>query len=430
MQALKKVLVITYYWPPSGGSGVQRWLKFVKYLPSCGWTPVVYAPDGGEMPVEDHSLEKDIPPGTEIIRQPIWEPYELYKKWSGRKGEKVNTGFLSENKKPGLADKIAIWVRGNLFIPDARRFWIKPSIRFLRQYLRDNPVDAIVTTGPPHSMHLIGRALKKHTGLPWIADFRDPWTNIDFYQDLMLTRYADRLHHKLERAVLTEADCVISVGPTLGKELQALGAKRVEVITNGYDEDDYPVSPSQPDAKFSIAHVGTMVKTRNPVALWKALQQLITEQPAFASDLEIKLVGKVDLSVMASIKEHGLTPYLRKIDYLPHEEAIIELTRSRLLLLVLNDTPNARGILTGKFFEYLGAKRPVLCIGDPEGDVGKILANMGAEAMACLQDEANIKTFIQRLYVSRSTAVEINIDLFSRRQLTRTLSQVIKEFTG
>ena len=200
---MKRVLIISYYWPPSGGAGVQRWLKFVKYLRSFGWEPVVYTPENPEFPETDLSLAKDIPPGLEVIKQPIWEPYDTYKKLLGQKKEdKINAAFLSEKKKNSMLENFSVWVRGNFFIPDARKFWIRPSVKFLLNYLETNPVKAVISTGPPHSMHLIAMALAKKIKLPWLADFRDPWTNIDFYKDLRLSARADARHKKLEKKVL------------------------------------------------------------------------------------------------------------------------------------------------------------------------------------------------------------------------------------
>ena len=204
---MKRVLIITYYWPPSGGSGVQRWLKMSKYLPENGWQPVIYTAEDAEYPVEDQSLEQDVAPEAEIIRRPIVEPYTFYKKFLGiKKGEKVKAGFINEGtKKAGWKENVSVWLRGNLFIPDARCWWIKPSVHYLKNYLKEHPVDAIISTGPPHSMHLIAKALHKKFNIPWIADFRDPWTDIDFYTDLKLTRYADRKHHRLEKVALDGA---------------------------------------------------------------------------------------------------------------------------------------------------------------------------------------------------------------------------------
>jgi hypothetical protein len=191
----RKVLIITYYWPPSGGAGVQRWLKFSKYLRDYDWEPVIYTPENPEAPAIDNSLEKDIPMGIKVIKRPITEPYLAYKRFVGMKlDEKVNAGFLQEKEKPGLLEGIAVWLRGNLFIPDARRFWIRPSAKYLVNYLKAHPVDAIVSTGPPHSMHLIALQVYKKLNIPWLADFRDPWTGIDFYHQLKLTLLADRIH--------------------------------------------------------------------------------------------------------------------------------------------------------------------------------------------------------------------------------------------
>jgi len=218
----KKALIITYYWPPGGGAGVQRWLKFVKYLREFGWEPVIYTPENGEMPVIDSSLEKDVPDGVTVIRRPIWEPYSLYKKFVGAgKDEKINTGFLTEKKRPGLAEKLSVWMRGNLFIPDARKYWIKPSVKFLRSYLKKNPVDVIISTGPPHSMHMIALPLSRELNVPWVADFRDPWTNIDYYKDLKLTKSADRKHHQMEKEVVTGATGIVVVGQRMKEEFES-----------------------------------------------------------------------------------------------------------------------------------------------------------------------------------------------------------------
>jgi glycosyltransferase involved in cell wall biosynthesis len=276
--AARKVLIITYYWPPGGGAGVQRWLKFVKYLNEFGWQPIVYTPENGEMPVLDDSLAADIPNDTLVIKTPIWEPYDFYKKLVGaKKHEKINTGFLTERKRPGLKEKLAVWLRGNFFIPDARCFWIKPSVSFLNKWLSENNVDAIVSTGPPHSMHLIAQKVSVRNRIPWLADFRDPWTNIDYYKDLMLTGWADRRHHDLEKSVVSVADRVVVVGPTMQHEFSEKYHRNIDVITNGFDTDDVLHADTIRNDKFVIAHVGTLVRTRNPVKLWNVLSDLISE---------------------------------------------------------------------------------------------------------------------------------------------------------
>ena len=428
---MKRVLIISYYWPPSGGAGVQRWLKFVKYLRSFGWEPVVYTPENPEFPETDLSLAKDIPPGLEVIKQPIWEPYDTYKKLLGQKKEdKINAAFLSEKKKNSMLENFSVWVRGNFFIPDARKFWIRPSVKFLLNYLETNPVKAVISTGPPHSMHLIAMALAKKIKLPWLADFRNPWTNIDFYKDLRLSARADARHKKLEKQVLSRADAVTVISRSMAEDCRILHERRYEVITNGYDPDDTAQShPPEIDKKFSIAHIGTLVSTRNPETLWIALQEMLASDPAFARDLEIKLVGKVDYKVMESIAHYGLKSFVNKIDYLPHDEVVKCQQQSAVLLLIINNTPNAKMILTGKFFEYLAARRPILCLGPPNGDAAAILAETQAGLLAGFGDVSVMKDHIRSLYndfVCGSVSTKSKcIEQYSRKELTGKLATLL-----
>ncbi|MBI3502488.1 MAG: glycosyltransferase family 4 protein [Bacteroidetes bacterium] len=430
---MKKVLIITYYWPPSGGAGVQRWLKFVKYLREFGWEPIVYTTENPEAPVLDHSLEKDIPENITVLKTKIWEPYNLYKSFIGqKKEEKINAGFLSEKEKPGMAEKISVWIRGNWFIPDARKFWIKPSVKFLAGQLKKNPVNAIVSTGPPHSMHLIALELKKKINIPWLADFRDPWTNIDFYKDLKLTKTADAQHKKLEKEVLQNADKVISIGETISEEFKNILGKQSEkfsVITNGYDEDDLYKGEIIPDKKFSIAHIGSITPSRNPVALWKTLLELVKENSSFGNDLEIKLVGKADVSVEKSLKEFDLEKFVNKISYLPHSEVAKLQQQAQVLLLLLNNTPNAKGILTGKFFEYLSVKRPILCIGSEDGDAAKIIRETTAGVTCDFSDSKKMQEEILKLYSlyreGKLISYSKGIEKYSRKELTKKLVEIL-----
>lgn len=388
-----------------------------------------------KFPSIDESLLNDIPEGVTVLKQPIWEPYGFYKKLLGKKSsEKINTGFLTEHKKPKRIESFSVWVRGNFFIPDARKFWIKPSIKYLNEYLSKNPVDLIISTGPPHSMHLIAMGLKsRFPNLPWIADFRDPWTNIDFYKDLKLSTWADKKHKKLEHQVLQTADTVITIGKTLGEELVALGAKKLVVIHNGFDTDDISIKDAKValDTKFTIAHIGSMNKARNPKVLWKALNELVSENKDFASELAIKLVGKVDYVVQEELKENGLTKYVKKIDYIPHNEVIIEQQKSHILLLVVNDAPNAKGILTGKIFEYLAAERPILAIAPKDGDLAAIIneTESGAVFEDHLDQVVALKTQLLTLFNFRNQTFESSkkYQQFSRKNLTKQLSEVIKE---
>ena len=397
---MKRVLVITYYWPPSGGAGVQRWLKFTKYLPDFGWQPVVYTPENPEAPVDDHSLLEDIHPEVKVIKRPIWEPYTLYKRFVGMKtGERINAGFLKEHEQSQKKEGISVWVRGNLFIPDARKFWIKPSYRFLKKYLIEHPVDAIISTGPPHSMHLIALRLKRKLKIPWIADFRDPWTEIDFYDQLRLTKRSDRKHKTQEKNVVSEADKVVVIGKTMAERFgKTLGVTPV-IVPNGYDEADFDQILNEQDRstsrnEFLIVHVGAMNRDRNQPAFWEAISELLIDHHDLLSGLKIKLVGKLDVSVQQSIVKYGLQDHVEIIDYLPHDQIIPLLQSASVLYLPINNTPNAKSIQTGKLFEYLAAARPILGIGPVDGDAANILRECQAGEMVSPEDKERLKALI------------------------------------
>ena len=397
---MKRVLIITYYWPPSGGSGVQRWLKMSKYLPENGWQPVIYTTKNAEYPIVDTSLEKDVIPEVEVIRRPIVEPYSLYKKFLGiKKDDTIKVGFASESKKNGWKEKLSVWIRGNCFIPDARCWWVKQSVRYLKHYLKEHPVDAIISTGPPHSMHLIALKLKKQFDVPWIADFRDPWTEIDFYDELHLTRWADRKQHKLERQVLTQADEVVTVSWNWAKGLERLGNRDVQVIQNGYDWVFNPTEekPTLSEA-FTLTHLGVIGPARNAPTLWQALRELKEEIEGFGKSLKSRLVGQVDQSVVQNLDTCGLTENTELITHVPHDEVKRIQDTTQILLLLVNNAPNAKGILTGKLYEYLASGRPILAIGPEDGDAARLLKETQAGFIVDFEDKDKMKKVIRALY--------------------------------
>jgi len=429
---VKRVLIITYYWPPSGGAGVQRWLKFSKYLPEYGWQPVIYTPENPEAPASDDTLFKDISPETEVLKTRIWEPYSWYKKFLGiRKEEKVNAGFIAEREKPKLKEKISVWIRGNFFIPDARKYWIRPSVRFLRNYLKEHPVDVIITTGPPHSMHLIARGLKKYFSIPWIADFRDPWSEIDFYEQLYLTPMADRKHKRQELKVLSGAERVVAVGDIRAKDLEAIGGRPVDVITNGYDDADFALGDVEADEKFTIVHVGALNRDRNHPAFWKVLGELVEEDQAFREALEVRLIGKVDYSVNSNIEQNKLGAYLNKIEYLPHVEIANMLKASRLLYLPINHTPKPNSIIPGKIFEYMASGRPVLGTGPIHGDSAALLKKTGSGKMVDFEDEAGIRQVLsdsfQTYLKPEKNPKEDSLLQYSRKNLCGQLVKIMDQ---
>lgn len=428
----KKVLVITYYWPPSGGSGVQRWVKFVKYLRTFGWEPIIYTPTNPEFPEIDHSLEKDIPEGLEIIRHPIWEPYSFYKKFVGlNKRSRLKTGLVQETENQSLSKKISVWIRGNFFIPDARKFWVKPSIKFLSNYLKKHPVDAIVSNGTPHSLHMIGLGLKKKFNIPWLADFRDPWTNIDFFDDLMLTSWAKKKHQRLEKSVFNNADCITVTTPGTKTDFLTISPNsNIEVITNGFDSEDFQSIDVRLDQKFVIAHIGVLTPSRNHPFFWDAIKELVNENSDFASHFLLRIIGSVDESILYEISTRELDNHVEIVNYVPHEQIISELKKAWVLLLKIRDSQNQDTIIPGKIFEYLAANRPIISIGLKGSDSDQILTSTKSGKTFPKEEKANLKNHILDLfddYKNGILSVEEDHDIkqYSRFKLTEKLSSIL-----
>ena len=425
MSSKKKVLIITYYWPPSGGSGVQRWLKFSKYLRDFNIEPIIYTVDNPSYPIKDTSLESEIPLDLEVLKQPIFEP-NYFLSIFGNNKKKESAGFLNPN--PTLLGRFFQYVRANYFIPDARKFWIKPSVKFLSNYLKNNEIDVVITTGPPHSMHIIGLVLKDKFKIKWISDFRDPWTEIDYFQQLPLTKKANKKHHQLEQEVIEKSDMVIVVGETMKKKFLKHN-HNIEVLTNGFDSYENSLT-IELDSNFSITHVGSMNTDRNPTILWEVLYEISSENIDFKNNLRIKFIGKIDDTVIQDIQVFNPKNILR-IPYLDHKEVRKYQASSQVLLLSINQVPNAKGIITGKIFEYLQAKRPILGIGPEDGDAAAILKKTNAGNIVGFNNKIELKAAVLKLYKDfkeeRLFVKSINIEQFHRKNITRQLAQVIKK---
>ncbi|REH52395.1 glycosyltransferase involved in cell wall biosynthesis [Tenacibaculum gallaicum] len=411
---------------PAGGSGIQRWLKFVKYLRDFNIEPVVFTVDEATYPIIDESLRKDVPNGIEVIKNSIWEPNNLLSAF--KKNEtKTSAGFLDPN--PSFIGRIMQYIRANYFIPDARKFWIKSSVKKLKNYLKENAIDVVVTTGPPHSLHLIGLELKKELGVKWIADFRDPWTDIDYFHQLPLTEKSKAKHHQLEQEVLRYADVSLVVGETMKKKYQKF-SNDIHVITNGFDSEEKNKANVILDEKFSITHIGLMNADRNPKVLWRALSELCIEDKEFTEDLEIKLIGKIAEEVEKALEVYEFKN-ITKITYVPHREVQQYQKASQVLLLAVNKVPSAKGIITGKIFEYLQAKRPILAVGPEDGDLAEILAKTNSGAIVDFDDVVKMKKEIKLLYNQyKKGALEVNsenIEQYHRKKLTEKLSIILKQ---
>jgi len=424
---MKKALIITYYWPPAGGSGVQRWLKFVKYFREFGIEPIVYTVENPNYPILDNSLINDIPKNIEVLKYPIWEPNNFLPFFGKKKTE--SAGFLNPN--PSIFGKIMQYIRANYFIPDARKFWVKPSVKYLKKYLSESEIDVVITTGPPHSLHLIGLKLKKEIGVNWIADFRDPWTEIDYFHQLPLSKKAIEKHHYLEEEVLKNADAVLVVGNTMKSKYDKFNSN-VVTVTNGFDGEIVD-SIIELDAKFTITHIGLMNADRNSKMLWEVLAEIRNENEAFKSDFQLKLIGKMDTSVLNEISKHELSENVEIVNYVAHNEVVEFQKKSQVLLLVVNNVPSAKGIITGKIFEYLMAKRPILAIAPSDGDLATIIKQTNSGIVVDFNNSVLLKKTILDLYLkfcnNNLVVASENIEQFNRKQLTAKVAEIIYKIT-
>ena len=424
-----KVLLIAYYWPPAGGPGVQRWFHFVRYLPLFGITPVVYVPKNPQYPIVDETLTEDLPKEVVIIKRSISEPYKWISWLFKKKTQQLSQGLIQENK-PSLIERFMRFVRGNFFIPDARVSWVAPSVAFLSQYINEHGIETIISTGPPHSMHLIANELVKiHTRLKWIADFRDPWTTIGYHNDLYMTHWAQKKHLKLERTVLQSAHTILTTSYTTKALFSKKTATPIEVITNGFEPFENSSLPSPEENKFSLVHIGSLLSKRNPKILWEAIGELVTENQLFAAQLSIDFVGLVSDEVKTTITAHGLASYCNFHGYISHEEARKHQYTAHLLLLIEIDSEAHKGIIPGKIFEYLQSLRPILAIGPKDWDVARLLPENNLNALGTYHDKAMVKSFIETRF-NAGTGISAEIDptlsKYERKNLTEALSKIIK----
>ena len=430
LKTKKKILIISYYWPPAGGPGVQRWLKFVKYLPDFNIEPHVYIPENPTYPLVDEKLQSEVSEKAIIVKNKIFEPYGLASVFSKKKTKNISSGIIPNKKKQSFVEKAMLWVRGNIFIPDARIFWVKPSIIFLRKYLVENNIDTVITTGPPHSLHLIGLQLKKEMQINWITDFRDPWTTIGYHDKLQLSNWAAKTHKNLEREVLNTCDAVIVTSPTTKKEFEMLTSKPIQVITNGYDVERVEKKPL--DEKFTLAHIGSLLSERNPLVLWTVLNELVSENALFASHFELKLIGAVSNEVISSIKEQGLEHNMNLLGYVSHEKALQEQKSSQVLLLIEIDSEETKCIIPGKLFEYMVSDRPILALGPVGADFEQIIKSTNTGVFFTYNEKQTLKNQILvyfEAYLNRSLNVNaVGLQKYSRKSLTGNLVDLLETF--
>ena len=427
MKEPKKLLIITYYWPPAGGPGVQRWLKFVKYLPEFNIQPIVYIPENPTYPIIDNGLQSEVSDKAIILKNKIYEPYGLASFFGKNKTKKISSGIIPNQKKQSFLEKTLLWVRGNLFIPDARFLWVKPSVKYLKKYIEENNIDTIVTSGPPHSLHLIGLQLKKELNIKWFADFRDPWTTIGYHKAMKLSSYANKKHKTLEKEVLNSADTIIVTSKTTKTEFQAITSKPIEVITNGYDVEK--IEKQTLDEKFTLAHIGSFLSERNPRILWQALQELVIENTDFKNDFRLKLIGATSQEVLDTIASFQLNEYIQNLGYVSHQEAVEHQRKSQVLLLIEINSSATKSIIPGKLFEYMVSERPIIAIGPEGSDFAEIITATNTGIFFTYDEKEKLKALLLKYYQeyqNQNLKVHaVGLQQYSRKILTQQLVQIL-----
>jgi glycosyltransferase involved in cell wall biosynthesis len=422
---MKKVLIITYYWPPSGGAGVQRWLKFSKYLPEFGWQPVILTvdPEYASYPQRDESLISEVDPECLVFTTKSFELYNFYKLISGKK-EVPYGGFANESKE-GLLQKLSKFLRGNFLLPDPRKGWNKYALKKAVELIKQFNIDTVLTTSPPHSTQLIGLKLKQKLNIKWIADLRDPWTDIYYYNQFMHTALARRIDKQYERKVVENADLLITVSEDVKrifteKSNLPIAAKTV-VIPNGFDEVDFRIKEVPAETQKIITYTGTISEAYDVDCLLEALCRL---DDTLKSQILIRFVGKVPPVVEQKFRKTGFN--IELVGYVDHPKSIEYLLRSDLLLLVIPKVKNNRGILTGKFFEYLASQKPILAIGPTDGDLAKIIQETKCGNLFDYSDQEGMFQFISdSLNRPVSVANHEIASEYSRKQLTRKIAGLL-----
>jgi len=405
---MKKVLIISYYWPPNAGVGCRRWVNYSYFLKKKGLEPILYVPENPDYTNKDNSYQDKLK-NIYTLKNKIWEPFSFYKKFLNKKN--INPGVLIDSNK-GLKNKFSKWIRANFFIPDARALWVNSSINYLSNFLKDNPVDAIISTGPPHSMHLIALNLKKRFNLKWIADFRDPWTDIEYFDKLNFFNDSKKRHAKLEKEVLRKADLVLTVSESWSERFKELGAKKVEFIFNGFDEKEYPIKISQ-KKKFRIGHFGLYNELRDHNSFWEAINNIIQDNKIFSDNLELFFAGPIYSGFDENLKKLGFHKYLNHCEWLSHKEALKEMTQTDLLLITHSNTQDVNGRLPAKFFEYLGAKKPILAIGNKKSDLSKLMLNLNCGTFLDFEDIKGMEKALIKYFNDNTQNENKDFSLFS-----------------
>lgn len=435
---MKKVLIITYYFPPSGGPGVQRVLKFARYLPDFGWEPIVLTVRDGDYPARDESLLNEIPSHLRVVRTPIAEPYNLYRLLTGKKaGTAVDVNNIPTGKgKTGAAERAAEWLRSTFFIPDARAGWRLNAPAQAKRLVKELGIDAVYSSSPPYTCALIARSVRRSLGIPWVAGFRDPWTGfLSTPQRWWLPRAIDR---RMERSVFGEADRVDvawkGIAADARRKYPDLPVEKFIHLPNGFDPADFPSHGYTPNPRFTITYTGSMYGVRNPLPVLKAVAALIRRGDVDPGRTRLRFIGRFGAEVLEMFREPTVAPCIEVVPYLAHAESIRQILSSEVLLLVVDEYAGNEEIVPGKVFEYLGARRPILAIAPP-GAVADLIVETRAGRVARHTDVDAIASAILEYYRAYLytrldfSPDEAKVACYNRREITRRLAALFDSLT-
>ena len=417
---MRKLLIITYYWPPASGPGVQRFLKMAKYFPEFGWQPFILTTEDGTYPSTDYSLLDDVSDQTTVYRTRPKESFGLYNKITGKKGKNVSVGFIGmDNRNP--IQKLALYIRANYFVPDARMGWNKTALPKAEEIIEKEGIDTIITTGPPQSTHLLGLQLKKKYGVRWVADFRDPWVNVYYNKIFPRTKRTISKDQRLENDVLRWADAVTVVSPGLKREFEDR-AREIKVVYNGYDSADFKSLQKERSDDFVISYIGNFKSNQDVPVFWQTLSDLTFNKKEERERLRIRLTGNIHPTILDTIDQFGLTPNLELNPFVSHDEAVDQMINSDRLLFIIPKVEDNELILTGKLFEYLASETQMISIGPEKGDAAEILRTCKRIPM---MDYADMNTMRERIFRNRVNGVSEDYKVYTRKNQAKAMVELL-----
>jgi glycosyltransferase involved in cell wall biosynthesis len=429
---MNKALIITYYFPPSGGAGVQRTLKFVKYLRSFGWEPIILTARNADYPAYDESLLNELPSDLLVYRSRIIEPYKLYRKITGKSNDSsadIATLSLSNSQKQKLSERVSEWIRSAFFVPDARMLWYFFAVKCAKKIIKKNNINLIYSSAPPYTTHLIANKLHKTTGLPWVADFRDSWIGW-LSTPQKRPKLSSYFEYRMEESVLKNASKILTVSNGVKKDLLGrhphLNDSRWTLLTNGFDSMDFKnLLPKHKSNRLTITYTGSMYGNRNPEYLLLALEKLATSVPNLSEKILVRIVGRVGESIQQRINSSSVASIFEIVEYVPHSQSLEYLLSTDVALLIIDDAPANKGILTGKLFEYIGSGKPVLALA-PEGDASELLKSENVGTVISPTDVQAIQNYLTALLENAPEHKKAK-DAFlkyDRKNLTKNLAEI------